>query len=93
MDLTYLFDQYLKYATIPRLHVYLQPSGKDLELKYRWEADVTDFRLPVKVLAADKETVLIIYPIHEWKTTVVQDMKESDFKVDNIYSYFDLKID
>jgi Peptidase family M1 domain/Peptidase M1 N-terminal domain len=93
VDLTYIFDQYLRHASIPRLHVSLQPAGKDLELKYRWEADVSDFRLPVKVLTADNQTAVIIYPGQEWKTTLVPNMKKSEFKVDNIYSYFDLKTD
>ncbi len=89
-DYTYLFDQYLRHAAIPKLLIGLKKSGNDLEVRYKWKADVPDFRLPVKVSTETKEPFLI-YPTSEWKTIQMTNSKPRDFHVDNISSYFELE--
>ena len=89
-DYTYLFDQYLRFAAIPKLIISKEKAGKDLDLRYKWKADVPDFRLPVKLLRGDSEP-LLIYPTTEWKTLHLTNTKPSALIVDNTHSYFDIQ--
>lgn len=50
MDLTPIFNQYLRYAAIPVLQLKL--NGKNLE--YRWQTDEPNFAMPVEVNIAGK---------------------------------------
>ena len=45
MDLTPIFDQYLRHVAIPTLELKFEPG----EVRYRWKADVKGFAMPVKV--------------------------------------------
>lgn len=89
-DYTYLFDQYLRYPAIPKLIISKKQTGDDLAVRYKWKADVPDFRMPVKVLPAGKDG-FFIYPTTEWKTIQLPNMRSKNFKVDNINSYFDVE--
>jgi hypothetical protein len=89
-DYTYIFDQYLRYGPIPALIYSVNTSGKDLDLRFKWQANVKDFRLPVKMSEGSKEPVFI-YPTTEWKTIHLENVSQKDLHFDNLYSYFDLK--
>jgi hypothetical protein len=91
-DYTWLFDQYLRHAAIPKLVINMKKSGNDLEVRYKWNADITDFKLPVKVSTGSTEQ-LFIYPTTEWKTIRFTNSKPRDLHVDNTYSYFDIDIE
>jgi hypothetical protein len=91
-DYTYLFDQYLLYTSLPSLEIKLKPSGKDLEITFRWKADVKNFRMPVKVMHAANE-FKFIYPGSEWKSVVIKNMSPAEFEVDEEHFYIDVKID
>ncbi len=54
-DLGYLFAQYLYHTRLPRLELSAKPKGKRLELRYRWVADMADFRLPVALELIDAQ--------------------------------------
>ncbi|HEY0612196.1 MAG TPA: M1 family aminopeptidase, partial [Chitinophaga sp.] len=74
-DYTWFFDQYLKYTSLPTLEIALKEQGSNLQLKYRWQADVHSFRMPVKVtLAPDRFG--FIYPTADWKMINLKQMKE-----------------
>ena len=88
-DYTYLFDQYLRYGPIPKLSISKKILGKDLELRYKWSANVSNFIMPVKITANKKE--LFIYPTTEWKSTSLPNTLPNDFKIDNVHSYFDIE--
>jgi aminopeptidase N len=87
-DYTYLFDQYLKYPKIPTLNISLMQSGSGLDIRYQWTADVSDFRLPVKV-STDKAP-FFIYPTSEWKTLHLDNTRAEDFHLDQIHEYYKL---
>jgi hypothetical protein len=89
-DYTYLFDQYLRYGAIPILMISKKTSGKDLEFRYKWNANVSNFRLPVKIIAANKKE-FFIYPTTEWKSTSVPNNLPDDVKIDNVHSYFEIE--
>jgi len=90
-DYTDLFDQYLRYAAIPKLIINMNSSGKDLVLRFKWNANISNFAMPVKITTADKR-VFFIYPTPEWKSVLLPSCSKKDIQIDNIYSYFDLEI-
>jgi hypothetical protein len=90
-DYTYLFDQYLRYPAIPKLILEEKKSGKDLEIRFKWNANVSNFALPVKITAANKKE-FFIYPTTEWKSTSLENTSAKDIQIDNTFSYFDLEI-
>jgi len=79
-DYTYFFDQYLKRTAIPSLQVFVTQKGSDINARYRWRADVADFKMPVKVITALGKYEFI-YPTTEWKTTKLSLSDPKEFKV------------
>lgn len=51
MNLTPVFNQYLRYKDIPKLQV----KTKGSTLEYRWITDVSDFAMPVGIVVDGKE--------------------------------------
>lgn len=51
VDLQPVFDQYLRYASLP----VLQLRQADDQIQYRWKADVENFRMPVDVIIDEEE--------------------------------------
>jgi Peptidase family M1 domain/Peptidase M1 N-terminal domain len=87
-DYSYLFDQYLKHPKIPTLNLSLKPSGNGIDVRYQWQADVADFRLPVKVTTGS--TPFFIYPTTEWKTLHLDNTRAEDFQPEQIHEYYKL---
>ncbi|MBX2908563.1 MAG: M1 family metallopeptidase [Chitinophagales bacterium] len=47
-DFTAMFNQYFRYAAIPTfVYTLKKAKGKEYELKYRWQTDVPNFKMPV----------------------------------------------
>ncbi len=88
-DFTYLFDQYLRFGPIPKLLISKKVSGKDLEFRYKWNANVSNFNMPVKIATGKKE--FFIYPTTEWKSSSLINTSPDDIKIDNVHSYFDIE--
>ncbi|MGQ0737305.1 MAG: M1 family metallopeptidase [Acidobacteriota bacterium] len=63
-DLTPLFDQYLRRATIPVLELEFDESGQ--RLSYRWRAEVPAFAMPVRVGIAGQWQ--LIHPTTSWQS-------------------------
>jgi hypothetical protein len=63
MNLTPVFDQYLRHAHIPRLELLFgEAPGM---VMYKWNADESSFAMPVRVGAPGHWQ--IIYPTTEWQ--------------------------
>lgn len=79
MDLSRIFDQYLRTTEIPVLEYKI--SGQ--KLLYRWTHCIQDFKMPVKAEGFSEW----IYPESEWKTTNLTDrISGEEFQVDpNFY--------
>lgn len=77
-----VFDQYLRYTKIPTLEYQINNGI----LKYRWNADVKDFAMPVKV-TLKPGVYSFITPSTHWKTIVVdKSLNNKTFKADpNFY--------
>ena len=91
-DYTYFFDQYLRHAAVPVLVVHVEPHGPDLAIRYKWEADVAGFRMPIKVTVG-KDSLGFIQPTTNWQTMTLRGMRASDFRVDTKEFYCDVKIE
>ena len=76
MNLTPVFDQYLRHAALPVLE--LKFDGAAGAVSYRWKADEPAFTMPVRVGA--KDNWQIVRPTTEWKTMRTP-IKKDEFDV------------
>ena len=80
IDLTRVFDQYLRTTQIPVLEYRIEGSI----LSYRWADVVPGFDMPVRVtLSADGST--LIHPTESWQTATLELASPKDFRVDPDY--------
>jgi len=75
MNLTPVFDQYLRYTALPVLELKFDDAGS---VSYRWKADVPAFAMPVRV--GSKGAWQIIRPTTEWQTMKTQ-LKKGQLEV------------
>jgi len=71
MNLTPIFDQYLRHTAIPTLEL----KFEDGAVSYRWKVDVSGFAMPVKV--GDPAKWETIHPTEEWQGMKTPLTKES----------------
>ena len=87
-----MFHQYLRHPAIPSLTLHLEPRGPDLEVRYKWEADVPGFHMPIKVTMA-RDSLAFIYPTTVWQNMQVKGMTAADFRVDTTEFYAGVKVE
>ncbi|MBC7914281.1 MAG: M1 family metallopeptidase [Pyrinomonadaceae bacterium] len=63
-DFTKVFDQYLRFAKIPSLEFKLD---NDQKAYYRWQADIKDFDMPVRIKFDTAASWQLLQPTTEWK--------------------------
>ena len=81
LDLSKVFDQYLRSTRIPTLEYKLRRN----KLTYRWADVVRGFAMPVRVTTAS-DRYEWIRPTQRWKSTAVKLDRPEDFHVDeNFY--------
>lgn len=66
MDLTPIFDQYLRHKNIPVLEL----KSIDGKLEYRWKADVANFNMPVDIRTEGRE--IRITPTTNWTRSAIK---------------------
>jgi len=64
LNLTPIFNQYLRHTAIPLLELKLDPAAGTVS--YRWEADELDFAMPARV--GDLNNWQTVHPTTEWQT-------------------------
>jgi len=85
MNLTPIFDQYLRQAHIPRLELLFgEAPGM---VMYKWDADEDGFAMPVKVGTADHWQ--IIHPTTKWQWMQTP-LSKNDFQVATDLYYIDV---
>lgn len=87
---TSFFDQYLRFAAIPELQLQCEKQGNSLQVKYKWNVDVKDFNMPVKITTS-KNRFQLIYPTTQWQTMKLADMNETDMAADTDNFYIRVK--
>lgn len=85
MNLTPIFNQYLKYKNIPILE--FQKKGKGFE--YRWKTDVANFEMPIDIIY--KQKIIRLYPTNTWEKLNPKAKKISDIKVLEDKFYIDIR--
>ncbi len=85
MDLTPVFDQYLRHAALPTLELKFDEAAGTVS--YRWQADEPAFAMPVRVGRPSAwET---IEPTTAWKT-IRAPVQKSDFQVATDFYYINV---
>ena len=81
MDLTPIFNQYLRASELPTLNFRL----KDNKLEFRWDASYKDFSMPVDIKI--KGETVRIQPKYQWTTSKlkVSDLKDVTVVKDHFY--------
>ena len=90
-DYSYFFDQYLKHTKIPTLQIFVIKKGDTVMARYRWQADVQDFHMPVKVTISPGKYDFI-QPTASWGSTVLHIDDPADFKVAEDLFYINLDL-
>ncbi|WP_421826306.1 carboxypeptidase-like regulatory domain-containing protein [Larkinella sp.] len=85
-DYSWFFDQYLKYTTIPTLEIQLTEKEQALVVRYRWKADVPNFRMPIRVTKRENHYDFIT-PTTVWQTMMLPKLTADDFDVDDTRFY------
>jgi aminopeptidase N len=88
MNLSPVFDQYLKHAKIPVLQYNLKhEEGDTYTFSYKWRADVKNFSMPFFVSTGFNEDKHIT-ATGEWQKMTLTLPKEKDFKIRDDLGYF-----
>ncbi|WP_207429490.1 M1 family metallopeptidase [Pedobacter sp. SYSU D00535] len=81
-NLTKVFDQYLRYRSIPTLELRTIAGG----LSFRWKADVKGFDMPVRIKFNEQAKWITVQPGPEWKHINLQGNASSvRVDTDNFY--------
>ena len=91
MDLSYFFDQYFRYNKLPKLVVRVSKKADAVKAYYRWEADVKDFIMPIKVTTAP-EVYELIYPTNKFQSIDLIGIDPDDFKIAEDQYFVDFKL-
>lgn len=91
MELGYFFDQYFRHISLPKLLVNISKKGDVVKAYYKWDADVPEFKMPIKVTAAPGKYELI-YPTNKMKSIDLVGLHPDEFKVAEDQYFVDFKI-
>jgi aminopeptidase N len=76
MNLTPIFDQYLRHTAIPTLELKFDEASQ--KVSYRWKVDEPAFAMPIRV--GKRDNWQIIHPTTQWNTMSTA-QKKDDFEV------------
>jgi len=85
MNLTPIFNQYLRHAAIPRLEILF--GEKPGTLLYKWDADEQNFTMPVRVGTPGKWQT--VHPTTKWQVLRTP-LTKDELQVDADHFYVDL---
>ncbi|OUJ76323.1 M1 family metallopeptidase [Hymenobacter crusticola] len=86
-DLTKVFDQYLRYTTLPTLEVRFQ-KGK---AECRWMADVQGFNMPVRVRTKGG-AYRFVTPTTQWQPLTLPKVTQENLEVDTFDYYIKVAV-
>jgi aminopeptidase N len=88
INLAPIFNQYLRCAFVPVLE-YEMVESLPLKIRYRWNAQVEDFNLPV--LVDDDKNVERLNVTTRWQETVLPEFTVDRFRIRDDLGYFKIK--
>lgn len=74
------FDQYLRYPNIPILQYQIEKNDTNILVRYRWEADVAEFNMPILIGKAGHYQ-RVEPSTKEWQEMVFLNTSSDDFEV------------
>lgn len=77
MNLTSIFNQYLQHTSIPKLQI----KKKGSKILYRWQAEETNFSMPIDTKIKGKE--LRIFPTEQWQKLPEKMKNWDDLQIKN----------
>lgn len=77
INLTSIFNQYLQHTSIPKLQI----KKKGSKIFYRWQAEETNFSMPIDTKIKGKE--LRIFPTEQWQKLPEKMKKWDDLQIKN----------
>jgi aminopeptidase N len=86
MNLTPVFDQYLRHTALPVLELIFDETSKSM--RYRWRADESGFAMPVRIGTNDNWQT--IQPTTDWQQMKTE-LKKEEFQVATDLYYIDVK--
>jgi len=89
-NLTSFFQQYLYHSAIPTLEYALDQKGDDVQITCRWETDVENFIMPIKV--GEHTDYQTITPTSQKNTFLLKNLKIKDFKIALALFYIDIQL-
>lgn len=92
MDLTYFFEQYFRNTNLPKLMVSIQKKGDKVTASYKWQSDVADFNMPIKVTTAPGKMELIYPNTKKYQTIDLMGLHPDDFSVAEDQYLVDVRI-
>lgn len=87
----YFFDQFLRYPNLPEFFAIVAKKGSETDVRFKWNADVKDFKMPIKVTTA-KGVYKFIYPTTQWQTMKLKNFDPKDFAVDETEFFCKVRI-
>lgn len=85
MNLTPMFDQYLRHAALPVLELRFQKG--EGTVSYRWRSEAKEFAMPIRV--GSRAGWQLIKPTSDWKTMKTS-LKKDEFEVATDRYYVDV---
>ncbi len=81
MNLTSIFNQYLKYTSVPVLEI----NKKGTQIGYRWKTEEPNFEMPIDLVYKNKKRRLLV--TNQWKVSKfkVNSLKEVTVLIDHFY--------
>ncbi|HEV7683042.1 MAG TPA: M1 family metallopeptidase [Pyrinomonadaceae bacterium] len=86
MNLTPVFDQYLRHTALPVLELKFDEAGRSVQ--FRWQADEPGFAMPIRV--GTKDHWQIIQPTTAWKQMKTE-LKKDEFQVATDLYFVDVR--
>ena len=88
LNLKPIFDQYLKYTSIPELQLKLDSQNR---LLMRWKTDVNDFKMPVEFQNSTEKVVQRQLISNEWSPVKIKIGALEELAINSYGFYIDIK--
>ncbi|MCB0662330.1 MAG: M1 family peptidase, partial [Saprospiraceae bacterium] len=77
-DWSAVLKQYLRYKDLPQMEIELKAKRNDLEVRYRWVADIEGFDMPVQF--GKKGSYVRAFPTEKWQKMELKNMSPDEFE-------------
>ena len=91
IDLLPVFQQYLKFSSIPVFEYKLKKVKKgEFKFSYHWVTDAKNFKMPA-IITTSENPKLLLKATNDFQVITIKLKKEVDFKVNDVLMYIDTR--